>query len=47
MASKPMANTRLSRSYSASRVRTPRGVIATMGARRTSTSVTLSRLNVS
>ena len=47
MASNPVANTRLSSSYSASRVWRPWGVIASMGARRRSTRVTLSRLKVS
>ena len=47
MASKPVAKTMLSSAYSASRVRSPCGVIASIGALRTSTRVTLSRLNVS
>ena len=47
MASKPVAKTMLSNSYSVARVRTPRGVIASIGSLRRSTRVTLSRLNVS
>ena len=47
MASKPVANTMLSSAYVAPCVRRPSGVIASMGALRTSTSVTLSRLKVS
>ena len=46
MASKPIANTRASRAYSAACVRTPGGVMASIGSFRMSTSVTLSRLNV-
>ena len=44
MASKPVANTMMSSSYSASSVRMPVGVISWIGAWRMSTSVTLSRL---
>jgi hypothetical protein len=47
IASKPVANTMLSSVYAASRVLRPSGVIASIGARRISTRVTLSRLNVS
>ncbi len=46
IASKPVANTMASTAYSVSRVRTPLGVIAAIGVRRTSIRVTLSRLNV-
>ena len=46
MASNPVAKTRLSTSYPASRVRTPCGVIASIGVFLRSTRVTLSRLNV-
>ena len=47
IASNPVAYTMASTSYSASAVRTPVGVISSIGGVRTSTSVTLSRLNVS
>ncbi|CAA9225685.1 MAG: hypothetical protein AVDCRST_MAG04-852 [uncultured Acetobacteraceae bacterium] len=48
MASKPVASTMLSASWWApSPVRTPVGVIASIGVSRTSTRVTLSRLKVS
>ena len=47
MASKPVAKTMLSSVYATSRVRKPSGVISSIGARRMSTRVTLSRLNVS
>ena len=48
MASKPVAKTMLSSAYSrVARPQRPSGVIASIGAVRTSTSVTLSRLNVS
>jgi hypothetical protein len=46
IASKPMAKTMTSSSYSASAVRMPRGVTSWIGAVRTSTSSTLSRLYV-
>ncbi len=47
IASNPVANTMMSSGYSAAAVRSPSGRIASIGAARTSTSVTLSRLNVS
>ena len=47
MASKPVAKTMMSSSYSASRVLMPRGVIRSIGEAFTSTSETLSRLKVS
>ena len=47
MASKPVAKTMMSSGYSASLVRMPDGVIRSIGAAFTSTSVTLSRLKVS
>ena len=46
IASKPVANTRSSTAYSTPATRTPVGVIASIGFFLTSTSVTLSRLNV-
>jgi hypothetical protein len=46
IASKPVAKTRSSTAYSTPPVRTPRGVMVSMGALRTSTRVTLSRLKV-
>ena len=46
MASKPVANTSASSTYSVDSVRIPRGVISTIGSARTSTSETLSRLYV-
>ncbi len=47
MASNPVAKTMMSTGYSVSMVRMPDGVIRSMGAALTSTSVTLSRLKVS
>ncbi len=47
IASKPIAKTIASSVYSAPRVRSPRRVMASIGVFRTSTKVTLSRLNVS
>ena len=44
IASKPVANTITSSSYALLAVSIPRGVSRTIGASRTSTSVTLSRL---
>jgi hypothetical protein len=44
MASKPIAKTMTSTGCSASAVATPRGVISSIGERRTSTSSTFSRL---
>jgi len=46
IASKPVAKTMSSTAYSPPPARTPFGVIASIGLVRTSTSVTLSRLNV-
>ena len=46
MASKPVANTMLSNSYSASEVRMPFGVISTSDVLRTSTRCTFGLLNV-
>ena len=47
MASKPVANTMASTSYSPPPARTPRAVIRSIGSSLTSTKVTLARLNVS
>jgi hypothetical protein len=47
IASKPVAKTMMSSGYSAAAVRRPAGVIRSIGAARTSTSDTLSRLKAS
>jgi len=47
IASNPVANTMASSSYCAEEVRSPVGMISSIGAALTSTRVTLSRLNVS
>ena len=47
IASKPVAYTIASTSYSCPFIRTPRGVISSIGVARASSSVTLSRLKVS